>query len=287
MKKLTLIALLISSLFASAQIDTDRTPLAREGRVMKKETLLFKVIPHAAVSDDWKTFLTFRNDQDQTLVLFLDFYGPDGLPISADFYDSEQNYFNASGVDLTLPPFGMNTIEFDALPGAANLSVFVFSDDMNASFGVETLLHNFQGPSDKVATVGSVDQLPGPNFLMNIDRRIDPYTAQQKIRGIALTNVLLGNNTCSVALFDDFGNSVAESQLTLPGSAKYVGTLGGLFPGVNLDQVLPFGLGVIQVNCDGDVSALGLAFELGTPIVGSIPIDYYENAGKTKSRIGR
>ncbi len=243
----------------------------------RADFFLYKIVPHGAVSGDWKTFLLFRNDRENEVTLAIDFYDPAGNLVEATFFDADENQYTATGIDLGLPSFGMNTIEFDTISNSdlRSLQVFVFAEGETQEFSVETLIHNFQG-SEKVATVGVIDQPPDFNFFMNVDRRFDPYTLNQKIRGLAVTNTAIDSCFCNIFIWDDFGNPAGTDLpllVEIPPSGKLLGSLDGILG--QMDVRLPFGLGVIAFECDRQVSALGLAFEPGTPIVGSIPIDYF------------
>jgi len=243
----------------------------------KDDLLLYKVVPHIPVSDDWKTFLLFRNDRNEAITIALDFYDSNGNLAEATFFDADGNEYIGSGHDLPVPAFGMNTVEFDTLsdPDLRSIQSFVFAEGEDRAFSVETLLHNFQGP-DKVATVGIVDQSPDFNFFLNVDRRADPYTGLQKLRGLAVTNLATDTCFCNAFLWDDFGNPAGADLpllIEIPPSGKVVDTLANIYGA--MDVRLPFGLGVIALECDRQVSAMGLAFELGTPIVGGIPVDYF------------
>jgi len=289
MKTLCLFLLIPSLAFSQITGPDIVKPAPRETR-KAADFFLYNVVPHAAVSDDWKTFLLFRNDRDQDITLVIDFYDPDGNLVEAIFFDADGVEYQGTGVDLPVPSFGINTLEFDLITDAdiRSLQVFIFAEGDDQVFSVETLLHNFQGP-DKVATVGAIDQNPGPNFFMNVDRRIDPYTGNQKIRGLAVTNLATDTCFCDAYLWDDFGNPAGADlpvRVAIPPSGKVVTTLEGIYG--NMDNRVPFGLGVIAFECDRDVSVLGLAFEPGTPIVGSIPIEYYVlQKNKRLARTGR
>ncbi|MDJ0836619.1 MAG: hypothetical protein QNK37_08880 [Acidobacteriota bacterium] len=282
MKKIITSLLLLLPMIAFAQPipNSGMQPNKLEGRVLgKKVFYLYKVVAHAAVSDDWKTFITFRNDQERETTLIIDFLDADGAPVEAEFYTIENNEIPlvGTGVDMTLPPVGMDTIEFDFLPGGQrNLQVFVYAEVDGLQFGIETMLHNFQG-ADKVATVGAIDQLPGPNFFMNIDRRLDPYTQNWKQRGFAVTNVSEFTCDCEVVLYDDLGGFVDSALLRIDSGAKWLGTTAVMFP--DIDDLLVSNLGLIDVRCNENVAVLGLAFEDNTPIVGSVPVDYFEIVG--------
>jgi len=251
-------------------------PISNSKRAQAKDELafLYKVIPHTPISDFWKTVLLFRNDQDRDITLRLNFYDSAGNSTLATFYDIENDAYETNEYDLIVPAFGIKTIEFDALPSPLiSAQVFVTAADNDLEFSVETLLHNFEGQG-KVATVGVIDQQPFFNFFMNVDRRLDPYTEDQKIRGLAVTNTGLATCECKVDLIDEFNTVVGTEYLTISSSGKWVGRLDTLFNG--MDNILPLSVGLINVECDQQVSALGLAFEPPTPIVGSIPVDYYE-----------
>ncbi len=269
MKKLLVLFLTLSPMLLAQ-------PIANSKRAQAKDELVnpYKVIPHVAASFDWTTVLLFRNDQDRTITLRVNIYDPSGAATNATFFDIEGNRYTANEIDLVMNPFGMATVEFDALPnGLRSVQVFVSATEDDLLFSVETLLHNFE-TEGKVATVGLIDQLPFNSFFMNVDRRFDRDTGNQKFRGIAITNVATSDCDCTIDLFDEFSSIVATEPLSIPGSGKELFALDEFFN--NMDDILPLGVGLIRVVCDQQVSALGLAFETNASIVGSIPIDYFE-----------
>ena len=243
---------------------------------------VLKVVPHLAASDEWKSLLIFRNDLDRTINLGMDIYGPDGLPASAVFYDSEGTMYETDRLDFFLNPFEIFTMEFDRMsdPGLVNMQVFLFTDELDQEYSVENIFTKFNG-ADKVATVGGGLQTPGDNFFMNVDSRQDAYTLNTKVRGLAATNIETESCECSVVLWDHLGNQADTATVILNPLEKWVGTLGSLVNTNNLSN----GLGLLDFDCNRLVAVTGLAFENNTPIVGSTPIDYYsfEN-GKKKKR---
>jgi len=275
MRKLLYLIVLSGALALAGQAELQQPRGAhRDGSETKtaKRLDVVKVVPHLAAASDWKSVLILRNDLDRSISLGLDLYGPDGLPASAVFYDSDDNQYESDRFDFTMAAFEVYTIEFDHMsdPGLVNLQAFLFSDENDQQYSVEAIFNNFQGP-DKVATVGGGLQVPGDNFFMNIDERQDPYTLNPKLRGLAVTNAETQTCTCSVVLWSNLGGQTDVASVTIPPLAKWVGPASAL---VDTDA-LPNGLGVLDFDCDRQVGVTGLSFETGTPIVGSTPIDYY------------
>lgn len=249
---------------------------------LNKKATVFKSIAHLAASDDWKSMIILRNDLNREIALSLDIFGADGLPAAAVFYDSDNVEYATDRFDFVLAPFEVYTLEFDRMvdAGLVNLQAFIFSDETDQEYSVEVNFSNFQG-LDKVATVGTGLQVPGNNFFMNVDVRNDAYTNNPKIRGLAVTNTAETTCTCTAVMWDHAGNEVASTDVIIGASAKWVGALEGLF-----NFSLSKGLGLLDFACSQQVAVTGLAFESGTPIVGSTPIDYYTFAkdGKKQRR---
>jgi hypothetical protein len=272
-----LFALLLSSgagLFAGqAELRLPRTDF-RKGTTYKteKRAEVVKVVPHLAASTGWKSMVILRNDLDRVITLSIDFYANDGDPASAVFYDSDETQYTSSQITVDLAPFEIYTLEFDRMveSGLVNLSAFIFSDELDQDYSVEVVFDNFQG-QDKVASVGGGIPLPGESFFMNLDERNDAYTNNRKLRGLAIENIEVQPCICSVRLWDHLGVERQRLNITIGPLAKWVGTVGSL---VNVGS-LPKGLGLIDFDCSRLVSAVGLSFEQGTPIVGGTPIDYY------------
>lgn len=279
MKKhnILLIALMLGSsagLFAGqAELRLPRTDF-RKGTTHKteKRAEVVKVIPHIAASNDWKSMVILRNDLEHVITLHLDFYAYDGDPASAVFYDSDDTEYTSSQITVDLAPFEVYTLEFDRMvdSGLVNLAAFIFSDELEQDYSVEVIFSNFQG-QNKVASVGGGIPLPGDNFFMNVDERDDPYTENRKLRGLAIENIEVQPCTCLVTLWDHLGVQRQTATVTISPQAKWIGTIGSL---VNVNS-LPKRLGLIDFDCNRLVSAVGLSFEQGTPIVGGTPIDYY------------
>ena len=300
MKKITPFIFLVLASFLGAEKPLPRSERSASRLIGKNEVSslnkvdILTVVPHLAVAEnEWSSALLIRNDQNTAINLFLDFVAADGLPATVEFLDSDNNVIETDTFDLQMAPFEIYTLEFlrFKLPDTENdlrsIQVFIFADESESNFSLEALLHNFQGEADKVATVGVDIQVPGLNFFMNIDRREDLDTQNAKLRGLAITNTDAIGCDCNLIIFDQFSNTVVETNLanSIDPQGKVLGTTDSFFEGIDLDTLLPGGLGVLDVSCTSPVSVVGLAFEPGTPIVGSVPIDYYEIVeGKRVSR---
>ncbi len=244
-----------------------------------KRVDVLKVVPHLAASNDWKSVMILRNDLDDVIQLHIDFYAFDGEAASAVFYDSDDSQYTSNQITVDLAPFEVYTLEFDRMvdTGLVNLAAFIFTDELDQDYSVEVVFSNFQG-QDKVAAVGGGISIPGDNFFMNLDERNDPYTNNRKLRGLAIQNIEVQPCTCSVKLWDHLGVQRATTTVTIAPLAKWIGTVGSLVS----TSALPKGLGLIDFDCSRQVSAIGLAFEQDTPIVGGTPIDYYVYDGKQR-----
>lgn len=281
--KFALLAMMTVAAFAGREPLSPRTESRNNvpATTFNKKATVFKSIAHLAASDGWKSMIIIRNDLDAEIDLAMDLYGPDGLPAAAVFYDSDEVEYNTDRFNFKLGPFEVYTLEFDRMadPGLVNMQAFIFSEDTQQEYSLEVLFSNFQG-ADKVATVGGGVQVPGDNFFMNVDVRNDAYTSNPKIRGLAVTNTDTEACNCNVILWDHAGTEITTANVAIAGSAKWVGAIEGLFDSYTLSK----GLGLLDFDCDKQVAVTGLAFESGTPIVGSTPIDYYTFAKNGKKQ---
>ena len=284
MKK-TAILIFICAALGMAQTDTESNILTRKGgpalgpaRMNKVDVQ--RVVPHLAVSEVWKSVLTIRNDQETQINLFMEFRDVNGNFVPCVFYDSDDvMYENATGYNLPLAPYEIYVMEFDQLGGSArSIQVFVISDELESGYGLEAVYNNFIGP-DKVSSVGVGVRPPGDLFVMNIDRRVDAYTLNQKFRGAAITNSEDVPCQCEFTLYNQFGQSFDDLGsfprvlININPLGKFVGIFTDIYP--DLDTLLPLGLGYFEVLCSSPVSVLGLAFESNTSIVASVPVDYF------------
>lgn len=258
-------------------------------RVLNKKVDVQRMIPHLAVNDAWKSALTIRNDLDVAIAVLMEFNDRFGNPIGATFYDSDDFEYNGEGFQFTLFPYEIYVLEFDQLEGnALSFQVAVVTAEEDAFYGLEALYSNFSGQS-KVTAVGVGVGPPGDLFVLNLDQRLDAYTLNQKFRGLAITNNEADVCDCEVRLSNDLGESFDQSGdyptviLSMNGYGKWLGTIYDLYP--DIDQLLPRGFGYLEVGCTRLVSTLGLAFEAGTPIVASVPIDYFGAAKKKRDAI--
>ena len=294
MKYMVLVLVTLSSLAwgseQPAKISAVRSlNLNQDLQAKRKRAEVFKLVPHLSANDSWKSVLTIRNDAPHPITLFMEFYDELGGRPNAVFFGSDDPNleFVDSGFVLELATFEIYSIDFDNLIEDFNsLHIFIFTDETESNYSLEPQYNLFSG-NDKLASVGVAIQEPGDIFIMNEDRRFDPYTQDQRYRGMAVTNTALDTCQCEIQLFDDQGNSFDASGnafpdvlLSIPASGKWVGLTEELFP--EIDFLLTRGLGYVQFSCDRPVSVLGLAFE-GIPVtVSSIPIDYFV-AAKTKN----
>ncbi len=252
--------------------------------VLNKRVDLQRMVPHLAVNDAWKSALTIRNDSDATISVLMEFNDATGNPISVTFYDSDNFEYVGEGFEFALFPYEIYVLEFDLLNGnAANFQIAVVTAEEESAYGLEAVFSNFSG-QEKVTAVGVGVNPPGNLFVLNLDQRLDAYTLNQKFRGLAITNNEADVCDCEVRLYNDLGESGDDLGeypsliLSMNGYGKWLGTIYDLYP--DIDQLLPAGFGYIEVGCTRLVSTLGLAFEAGTPIVASVPVDYFEAAKK-------
>jgi len=291
---LTLMVVLAPAAEVKLVTKRSETPVART--TLSKRTTedrVFELVPHLAASSGWKSQLLIRNDSPSQITLAMDFFGETGIDflnrVEVDMVTSDGDFLTGGALDVTLSPYEIFTLEFRDIYDTVsqtflvNFQIFVSSSPEESGYSLEPQFYRFIN-GEKVAAVGVAVQDPGDKFFMNLDRRLDLDTGLQRIRGLAITNFQVGDNTCSIAIFDQFGSiePVAEAELILSGSAKSVRRIDQIFP--DIDQLLPNGLGLFDCRCSGLVGALGLVFEPPGPIVGSVPIDYFEVSTKNPGK---
>ena len=292
---LSMITLILASTVAPAaevKIVTERAEDQAARTTLAKRTtedLVFQLVPHLSASDAWKSQLLIRNDSGSEIDLNLDFFGETGIDfldrVEVTMVTSDNQNITAGALNIILNPFEIFTIEFRDIFDTGdqvflvNFQVFVSSSQEHGNYSLEPQFYRFID-GEKVAAVGVAVQEPGDKFFMNMDRRLDLDSGLQRIRGMAITNFQTVENECSIVVFDQYGGvaPVAQANLVLGNSAKFVGTVDQIFP--DIDQVLPDGIGLFDCRCSGLVGALGLVFEPPLPLVGSVPVDFYELSEK-------
>jgi len=273
----------------------ERVPVA-QAKASKKVDVL-KSIPHLAVNEEWVSTVTIRSDALSEISLTLEFYDINGNAVPATFFDSfDDQYVDEIGFVIPdLQPGEIYSLDFDSLLGARNMQILVFSDETETNYGLEAVYNRFGANGQKTAFVGVPVLNPGQFFVVNMDQRLDPYTGFQRYRGLAVFNTSEFNCNCQATLFDDLGypldqfgqragqpgDLVPILEVDIPGSAKWLGTTYDLVE--NIDSLLPLGLGYFFFDCTENVSALGLSFEVGTPVTTSVPIDYFFFNNKAKA----
>ncbi len=271
--------------------------VAAKGARAAKKAEVARVVPHLAVNEEWVSTLTIRSDALSEIYMVLEFYDINGNPVQTTFYDSfNDQYVNEIGFVIPdLAPGEIYSLDFDTLVGARNLQVFAYTDETEIDYSLEAIYNRFGSAGQKTAFVGVPVQAPGQFFVINLDQRLDAYTGNQKFRGVALTNSAISSCDCQATLFDELGYAIDEFgqrvgnpgdlyplvQVDIAGSAKWLGVTFDLLE--DIDTLLPSGLGYLFFDCTENVSALGLAFENGTAVTSSVPIDYFFPANKSKN----
>ena len=288
MKNLALILIILISSIAFAKNPNlgDFPVRTRNGQALtfEKDTAeldTVRVVPHLAVNEEWVSELTIRSDADFEQCLVLEFFDANGNAISASFYDSLGNHYEDTGFIIPdLQPFEIYSLDFDGLgSGARNMQVHILSNSAETFYGLEAAYHRFSGGA-KVASVGVPIVAPGDIFILNLDQRLDPYTGNKRLRGFAVSNVDGLDCNCDVNLYNSFGVSedgfgipFPVRSVTIPAFGKWVGSVYQLFPEV--DDLIGDNLGYMYFECDNPASVLGLAFEQGTAVATSVPIDFF------------
>ncbi|CAM2066363.1 hypothetical protein SCOR_13365 [Sulfidibacter corallicola] len=254
-----------------------------------KRAEVLKAIPHLAINDSWRSAVMVRNDTNRTITIEFDLLDIDGRLVNAVIFDGAGNQLTpGSQYRALIAPFEILVFEFDDIvENRANLQAFFYSDEADVGYSLEAIYSSFENGA-KNATVGVAVQTPGPNFLINIDQRIDAYSERRKFRGLALTNASTQTCDCVVNLYDDGANGANDQPLStvtvnsIPSGGKWLGTTYDLFPQIDTLLGNPgLGYGYLEFKCNQNVAALGLAFENGSQISSSVPVDYFEFANKT------
>ena len=260
---------------------------------------LSRVVPHLPANDQWKSTLTFRNDSNLPTEFIIEFFAADGSPVSLVFFDSLQpnTAQTGSAFIIRLAEFEIYSLDFDSI-GTGGLNVasfhaFISTVTSSTTLSMEAIYNLFDGP-DMVASVGVPVTAPGQRFFMNVDQRINPYTQRQRFRGSAITNTFDSNCDCLATLYSDLGFIAAETQFQIPPRGKWLGTTYDLFDTIDFlldpNPSTPndgTGIGYIEFQCSLPVGVLGLAFENSTPIVASVPIDFFEFSKRKEKAMRR
>ena len=252
-----------------------------------KKADVLKVVPHLSANGQFKSVLTLRNDNTEPIEIFLEFYNEGGQRAAPVFLDSDNVVHNQESTFLLeLAGFEVFSMEFDSIAGGfPNLHVYLTSTDVDSNYSLEALFHLFEG-NTKEASVGVGVLQPRNDFIMNIDHRTDLVTGGGQFRGLAVTNVLDTACTCDVYLYDDGAGGVNVDPgpyflepIQIGPSSKWRGTSFDLVD--DIESFLPKNFGYVEFNCSNPVAVTGFAFQAGTPVFGSVPIDYL-GASKAK-----
>ena len=254
-------------------------PLQARG---KKADEVARVVPHMAVNSEWTSELIIRSDSGQYVQnLRLEFYDSYGQLVIATFYDSFGDMYTTDIFGIPdLQPGEVYALDFDALAGGVrNMQVHVVTDEFDVEYGLEGKYNRFLNGA-KIAAVGVPVNAPDNIFKLNLDQRYDPITGNKRFRGIAVSNVDGLDCHCNVSLFnqygdsqDNFGTPYPTLSMSVPAFGKWVGDTYALYS--DIDQLLADGLGYLLFECDNPASVLGLAFEANTPLVTSVPVEYF------------
>jgi len=237
------------------------------------------VVPHLSANGDWKSAVLVRNNLDFSINLIFEFYDEYGDPAQVYFDDSDGQSWVGNGFDFFLAGREVFALDFDIIEGGyPSFQIFAYSEANIGDYSIETVYSRYDRGT-KTASVGVQNSPDSTAFSMNMDERFDPFTGYQKFRGLALTNGEHESCRCTAYLYDDgrggvnLDGPVDIVDIDLPARAKWVGLLIDLFP--DIDNLLPVGFGYMDVECDRYVSALGLAFEVNSPIAASVPVEPY------------
>ena len=251
---------------------------------------ILRVVPHLSVNSEWKSSLTIRNDQDFAVTLIIDFYNTYGNPVDTTFLDSDEQTYETTTYELPLGAFEVYTLDFLQLDGGyRSIQAFVYSAEGADNYGLEANYSLYDASNNKHSSVGVSVQDPGYIFIINVDRRSDLYSGDEKYRGIAITNTFGGNCDCQVTAYDNQGFATLPSgrlDLRISSRAKYLDFIDSLFP--NIDVLLPSRTGYLYFDCTQPVSVLGLGFEGSPALTTSVPVDFFTVVnGKRQKRAER
>lgn len=291
MKRLfILLAIAITTLSVTAaerqvveQLQTREREVIEVIEVSGKRMNTFKTVPHLAVNDQWKSMLNVRNDNNSMINLEFQFYKPNGDPANVRFFtsDNRNQEFSGQGFTLLLSGYELFSFEFDSVEDASSLHIYVFEANDNSNYSLETIYNNYSG-NQKLSAVGVGNQPANNNFIINIDHREDAYSANDLFRGMAVTNTADASCECDVFFYNDGFDGSNENvgpiilgELILGPSEKWLWVSTDGFAGQSLDNLMSVGLGHLFMECSQPVSVLGLAFEQGSTIVSSVPVEYY------------
>lgn len=245
---------------------------------LPKKVDVFQVIPHLSANDRFKSELVVRNNSTSPITITFDFYGEDGFAAEVIFSDSDGSNWQEQGFIATIQGLEVFSMFFDRVFDLNSFHIYAFADETESNYTLEAFYHLLDG-NDKLATVGVPAADPGTNPVMNLDNTIDIDSGLRRFRGVAVTNFLDTNCVCDVWVYDDGANGANAAEgpfnigtIQIPPSGKWLGTTYDLIPDINF--YLPRGFGFVELNCDNPVSMLGLTFEDGSPIIGSVPVTY-------------
>lgn len=245
---------------------------------LQAKATVMKVVPHLSANETWKSTLLIRSDATYYIEVVFEFYDPEGRSTNVVFFDSTDERYEGEGFRFGLQPYEIYSIDFDHVTsGWASLQVFAYSTDSDRFYSIESIFNRYDEQSRKTAAVGVPTEAPYERFIMNMDERFDAYSGYQKFRGFALTNTTDDTCRCDIFLYDDgkagenLEGHLGQVQITLGPRAKWVGYIIDLYP--DIDDLLRDGFGYIDVMCSRPVNALGLAFEVDSPVAASVPID--------------
>lgn len=271
----------VTTCLAFAQPQPERSYGFRNNRIAKalpKKADVFQAVPHLSANSQWTSEILIRNNSPNATVITFDFFGEDGRPALVTFTDSDGNSFRNEGFVADLIGLELFTMSFDSVVNLNSFHIYAFADENASNYTIEAFYHLFSG-NNKLATVGVPIQEPGTNPVMNLDSRLDLDSNKQRFRGLAVTNFLNSDCECDIWVYDDGVNGANAAQgpfnvgtLQIPPSGKWLGTTFDLIP--DMENLLQRSFGFVELNCDNPVSVLGLTFENGSSVVGSVPITY-------------
>lgn len=272
--------LLSLSCISLAQDKPQRTYSYRSNtlKTQPQKADVYQVVPHLSANNVWKSEIVIRNNSLNGTVITFDFYGEDGLPAVVQFTDSDGNFWSNQGFVADILGLEVFSMSFESVDELNSFHIYAFADENASDYTIEAFYHSFTGTT-KLATVGVLTQEPGTNPVMNLDNRFDIDSGRRRFRGLAVTNFLDTQCECDIWVYDDGSNGANANEgpfsagtLSIPPSGKWLGTTFQLIP--DMETFLPRSFGFVELNCDNPVSMLGLTFEEGSAVVGSVPINY-------------